>query len=286
VLNVSLKIGFLEVPVDLGWARRQPARDFRKIYTVTMGELDSLDEIGEGEEYQTSTMGESRDSYQIVKRGRIFGITWEAMINDHLGGLTQIPRKWGMSANRAVRNATYGLLLSNPTLESDSTALFDASRGNIAPVASSVSISAIDLMRTRMATRPGIRSTVVAPHMLRHLILAEGQRTLAKQVLGQVAVRPVATETTTADFVPDDFDFLVHSDPLIDAATFGGGALGRAWFGTDGESMAYSWLEGEEGPQVFAREGWKVDGMEWKVRLSFGAGFPEGWRGWDVNEGA
>jgi len=286
VLNVSLRIGFEEMPIDLSWARMQNARDFRANYVVTMGEAEDLEELGEGEEYATSTMQEGRESWSVTKYGRIFGITHEAMVNDYLGGLTDIPRKWGAAGNRKVREIVFGVLTNNAVL-SDSVTLFNTSRGNTDDSGAIISVPKIDEMRVRMATREGFESGTVVPHMLKHIILAEGRRTLADQILGRfLQIQPQTILSTANQFVPQSFGGLnIVADPLLDAYNAGGGA-GQAWFGTDGESVVYSWLDGEEGIQLFTRDSWHTDGMSYKCRLTFGAGAPYGWRGLDRNIGA
>jgi len=51
------------------------------------------------------------------------------------------------------------------------------------------------------------------------------------------------------------------------------------------DSLQHAYLDGVVGPQVFTREGFDVDGMEFKVRMDFGAGFVDH-RGWYTNPGA
>jgi hypothetical protein len=50
-------------------------------------------------------------------------------------------------------------------------------------------------------------------------------------------------------------------------------------------ALEYAFLESEEGPSVFVREGFEVDGAEFKVRLDFGAGALH-FRGAYANPGA
>ena len=62
----------------------------------------------------------------------------------------------------------------------------------------------------------------------------------------------------------------------------------KAWFvvanpaSVDG--LEYAYLAGATGPQVESQAGFKVDGVEIRVRLDFGAGFIE-LRGWYRNKG-
>ena len=51
------------------------------------------------------------------------------------------------------------------------------------------------------------------------------------------------------------------------------------------DGLEFAYLASEPGPQVDTQTGFRVDGVEVKVRLDFGAGFVD-WRGWFFNDGA
>jgi hypothetical protein len=50
------------------------------------------------------------------------------------------------------------------------------------------------------------------------------------------------------------------------------------------DGLEYAYLAGATGPQVESQAGFKIDGVEIKVRLDFGAGFVDH-RGWYSNAG-
>jgi hypothetical protein len=51
------------------------------------------------------------------------------------------------------------------------------------------------------------------------------------------------------------------------------------------DGLEYAYLAGQPGPQIESQTGFRIDGVELKVRLDYGAGFIDH-RGWFVNEGA
>jgi len=59
-------------------------------------------------------------------------------------------------------------------------------------------------------------------------------------------------------------------DPRLDADS------ATAWYLFASPDLApvleYSYLEGQEGPMVDFRQGFEVDGVEWRCRLDFGCG--------------
>jgi hypothetical protein len=290
-LNTSLRIGYEEYPMNFqNWAMRSDAVDFRAKFNVTMGEADDLVPLVEGEEIPTSTMGEAREHYAIVEHGRIFGWTFRLMINDYLGGITELGRKFGAAGNRRMRETLYGLLTAPPTLE-DGLPVFTngaaATRSvNDDPTPAAFSIAEVDDMRVRFATRQGIRATTTVPHQLRHILCGTGNETFINQVLGRVVIQSRARNT--AEQVTESFTGLgVWADPLIDQfdATAIGGGLGTAWYGTDGESIEYAFLQGYEGVQTAVMSDFDTRGMRIRATLDFGAGVKD-WRGLDRNAGA
>jgi hypothetical protein len=293
-LNTSLRIGFDEHPLNFRqWARQKNATDFRTMFEVTMGEADELEEISEKGEIKTSTMGESREGHAVVEHGRIFGLTHKLIVNDKLGGVTEIPRKFGAAGNRKMREKTVGLLTANGVLISDGLALFTdgaaATRSrNDAAAGALVSVASIDEMNVRFATRQGIRADVITPHFLRHIVLAHKRKTLAKQVLGQlVDPRTLARADGVgiAEQVPDDFGQLgIWPDALIDVDDAGGG-VGNGWYGTNGDAVLFSFLEGEEGVQIAVMSDFDRRGLKIRATLDFGAGIRD-WRGIGRNIGA
>jgi hypothetical protein len=64
---------------------------------------------------------------------------------------------------------------------------------------------------------------------------------------------------------------------------------GTAWYlfadPAVAETFVYGYLEGFEGPQFFVQEGWRVDGVEFKLRIDIAVGALD-YRGSYKNPGA
>ncbi len=85
----------------------------------------------------------------------------------------------------------------------------------------------------------------------------------------------------------------IHRSP--DEASYGQNSVGHSWDNGDGlnskivdgicaspgapDGLQHAYLDGVAGPQLFTREGFEIDGVEYKVRMDFGAGFTDH-RGW------
>jgi hypothetical protein len=107
------------------------------------------------------------------------------------------------------------------------------------------------------------------------LVVPPELETLAEQVLTEIA----ASEVANANPFAGKLKLLV--EPRFASST--------AWYlcaapGTP-DSLQHAYLDGVAGPQLFTREGFEVDGIEYKVRMDFGAGFTDH-RGWYMSPSA
>lgn len=64
-----------------------------KSSVLRAGEFDDLEEVPEHGEYKYGEFGESKETVQIVKFGKLFAITREAVIKDNLNVITETPRR-------------------------------------------------------------------------------------------------------------------------------------------------------------------------------------------------
>jgi len=105
---------------------------------ITFGGIDNLPTVSEGTAYSELTVGDVKESAAFAKKGGYVGITREMLKNSDIQRIQAVPRALAVAALRTRSAAVAGLFTSNagvgPTL-SDSTALFDASRGNLGTTA-------------------------------------------------------------------------------------------------------------------------------------------------------
>lgn len=89
-------------PTYRNYVRIRSVRDFRTVnrYSVDGSEA-ILATVNEQEEYPASSLSENRDQYSVAKRGRRIPFSWEAMINDDLDALKDIPQRFAKAAARS-----------------------------------------------------------------------------------------------------------------------------------------------------------------------------------------
>ena len=90
--------------VEPAWkpfTKMSTVKDFRTAYRFrTSGGDQHLDRVGEKGEYLASDRDEHRFPISVLKYGRQFDISWEAMINDDLGALRDTPERFAKAAMR------------------------------------------------------------------------------------------------------------------------------------------------------------------------------------------
>jgi hypothetical protein len=81
----------LLLPTYTPIARQATHRDYRLYNSVQLSNLGTLSRVREHGEYVSTTLTDSREAYAVAKYGARVGITREALINDDMGMLTDIP---------------------------------------------------------------------------------------------------------------------------------------------------------------------------------------------------
>jgi hypothetical protein len=112
-----------------------PARDFRTHHCVTIGGYTNLPTVAQSGAYTAlTTPGSVEATYAITKKGGIEEITLEAIKNDDVYIIRQIPVKLGRAASRTLYNFVFDLLKNNAAIY-DTVALFHATHANIGTTA-------------------------------------------------------------------------------------------------------------------------------------------------------
>lgn len=246
------------------WTGKGTLTDFKPTRRVDAGLFDSLAEVVEGAEYTFGTMGDRGETIQLATYGKKFAITRQAIINDDIGIFTKLPAKMGAAAKRTVGNLVYAVLINNAAM-SDGAALFHATHKNLG-TAGAISTASLDEMRTKMATQRD-----------------PDEKTQALNIRPAYLLVPVALEGTANAIISAEFDSAegdkripnkvrnlakVISDARLDIAST------TAWYGAASpavvDTIEVDYLDGVEEPYLESKDGWDVDGVEFKVRHDAG----------------
>lgn len=94
-----------------GYARREVVPDFRVVNRfVTDGGVAPLTGVPEQGPYPVGALSENRYQFSVSKFGRRYPFSWEAIINDDLGALRDIPERMALAARRTEEMAATSLI--------------------------------------------------------------------------------------------------------------------------------------------------------------------------------
>ncbi|OAN86082.1 head maturation protease, ClpP-related [Sulfitobacter geojensis] len=258
-------------------SREIAASNFRALHSIKVSSGSDLEEVAENGEFKSGTIEEGAETFAVKTYGKVFGITRQAIVNDDLDVFSSMFPVLGQGAASTEAKLFAKLLEENSGLGpklSDGKTLFHADHGNLGSAQSVLSVSSLGVARVAMRRQTGIAGEVINV-MPTFLVVPPELETLAEQVLSDIA----ASEVAHANPFAGKLKLLV--EPRFNSAS--------AWYlcaapgAPDGLQHAY--LDGMAGPQLFTREGFEVDGVEYKVRMDFGAGFTDH-RGWYMSPSA
>lgn len=106
ILDRSMLAQYQEMPQQWrSYAMATSVRDFRSSKLLDLiggrGLLDAVDELGS---YPERSLTEGEYTLSVSKFGARFAISWEAMVNDDLGGLRSLPQRLADAAHRSEEN--------------------------------------------------------------------------------------------------------------------------------------------------------------------------------------
>ena len=260
------------------WCATGSVTDFKTHSAARLSETDDLDEIPENQEYKYGEVSEAAETYSIATYGKLFAITRQAIINDELGVLTDIPYSHGEAAARKIGDLAYAVLTANSAM-GDGVALFHSSHSNL-----------------------GTSGVISETTMGEGVKLMKQQKDIADKrrlnIQPAYFIAPTSIEAAAETFFASDM-FVGSNVAATRRNIYGGNKYTRvyeprldddsttAWYlaGAKGKTIKIFFLDGIQKPYLEMQNGWTVDGVEHKVRIDAGAKAMD-WRGLVKNAGA
>lgn len=216
---------------------------------------------------------EEGESIAVVNWARGLRLTREALINDDLGLLGDVPARLGRAAreteDQELVNALVGAGGVGVTM-SDGAAFFDSSHGNLAASGAAISDTTLSAARLAMRRQTDSRGNRIAVNP-RYLVVPPDLETAAQKQLAAIQASSVADVNAFATLG------LLVEPRLTDAAR---------WYlaGEGVEGLVIVRLEGRAGPQVDSTVDFDTKSIKFSVLNDF-AVVPLDWRGWYCNPG-
>lgn len=217
-----------------------------------------LEALPEGGEYKRGTLGEGKDSYQLADYGKVIAVTRKTIINDDLGAFTRVPGLFGRAARDLVQDMVWAIIGQNATM-GDGIALFHADHLNLAVSAAAIDVTPMSLARKAMRLQkdPAGKLIQILPQ---YMIVPAALETKAQQFLAQT------TPNQNSQVNPFAGSLQLIVVPQLDKYSE------TAWYVAASPSqldmIEIGYLAGEAGPQIATREGFEVEGIEIKCRMT------------------
>jgi hypothetical protein len=242
--------------------------DFRTSNRYRTGSLPSLAVIAEHGEYTSAAIPDaSKYALSTQRLGRMFAVSQETIINDDMGALTQMAIEIGRSGQRTIENAVFALLALNSGLgptQSDSQPFFHANRANVNATGSAISVAGIDADRVVMRAQKDPNNLDFLDLTPDRLLVPDSLKGTA-QVINDAQYDPdTANKLQRPNMVRGLFSDIIGTPRLAASST-------RRYLFADpniAAAIVVAFLEGYgQGPVMDTMNGWRVDGVEWKVSL-------------------
>lgn len=261
--NKSVMVGFNEAETTYQiWAGKGSNRDFKEAARVALSEAGNLELVPEGGQFQQDFLGEASARTKVATYGKLFSLTRQAIINDDLGLFSKIATKYGSAAKRLVNKMVYAQLTGNVKMQ-DNIALFDTKHGNVAGTGEALSVKAIAKAITAMRRQKGITGDATLNITPKYLVVPPELEMTAYQIVNSTA----AVDGVNSGVVnPYKGRFVVVADAELTDPD--------AWYlvadATQHDTIEVTYLNGVETPRLETRQGFDVDGIEYKVAFDCG----------------
>ena len=261
--NKSVMTGFNEAETTYQvWAGKGSNRDFKEAARVALSEAGNLELVPEGGQFQQDFLGEVSARTKVATYGKLFSLTRQAIINDDLGLFSKIATKYGSAAKRLVNKMVYAQLTGDVKMQ-DNIALFDTKHGNVAGTGEALSVKAIAKAITAMRRQKGITGDATLNITPKYLVVPPELEMTAYQIVNSTA----AVDGVNSGVVnPYKGRFVVIADAELTDPD--------AWYlvadASQHDTIEVTYLNGVETPRLETRQGFDVDGIEYKVAFDCG----------------
>ena len=240
------------------WTAQGSNSDFKDATRYRLSEADTLEKLNESGEFKAGGVTEGAAKTSIATYGRIFSLTRQAIINDDMGALQQLPAIYGAAARRMINKMVYKMLQSNPKVEG--AQLFHADHKNLC--AEDISIEGLAKMKAAMAKQKNIKGAEYLNIQPAFIICPVELEVQAAQLISSVV------DPTKANATPNPFanKMTVISEPeLEDAKAFYlAAAAGIA------PTIEVTSLNGNLTPMMERAEQFDTLGIKWRIYMDVG----------------
>lgn len=241
--------------------------DFRAQNRYRIGSFGSLDAVNElGEFVNKSIPDGEKGTITAATKGNIINLSRQAIINDDLGAFVGLSGMLGRAAARTVEVDVYALLALNAGLGpvmADGKTLFHADHGNIGTGAA-ISMASIDADRVFMASQLDVSGNDYLDLRPAVLLVPIGLGGTARSINDALYDPDTANKMQKPNVVNGLYRDIVDTPRLSGTRRY---SFADA---TEAPVLEVAFLDGMQQPYLEVKDGFDVDGAQYKVRLDYG----------------
>ncbi|WP_380873605.1 ATP-dependent Clp protease proteolytic subunit [Sphingomonas sp. DBB INV C78] len=240
--------------------------DFRPHTRYLRGSFGALDTVNEAGEFKNKPIPDlAKELIKATTKGNIINLSRQAIVNDDMDVFSGLAVDLGRAAKLTIEIDVYALLNSNPVMN-DGVALFHATHGNLAGVGAAPSMAAFDAIGVAMASQKDVSGNEILEIEPTTLLIPRSLRGLALSINGSEYDPDTANKLQKPNIVKNMFSDIIGTARLS----------GTAYYAFADPNVAPAievvFLNGVTEPFTDSQDGWRVDGVEWKVRHDYGVG--------------
>ena len=266
-------------------------RDFRTVKRFTTNGGDSvLSEVAQQAEYPETSIGEDSYSYAVKKYGRRIPFSWEAMINDDLDALKDVPQRFARAAARSEQKFATELYTGT---SGANDSVYTAGNSNIVSGNPSLDISALQTAFQTLANQTDSNGEPIMVDAV-HLVVPPALEITASNILNAMQLELNAAggasnqKLVTANWMKNRTR--LHVDPYIPIVSSSSNG-DTCWFliadpANNRPAFEMGFLRGHTEPEIFVKSpnarrpgggdvdmmagDFDTDAVQYKVRHVFG----------------
>lgn len=207
--------GFVGAPdTTMGWTAESELPNFQTVERIQQGKLSKLKKTDRNQSVKDAEVEAVLESYKLHRYAEKFTVDEMDIIDDRFGALDMTPQEMGEAAREIRPDLVYSILLGNPTMGQDTTALFHANHGNLTSSGAGLGSATLAARKSAMSTQTS--NGRLCQIRARHLIVPETKEHVADVLLGSAERRDTtsSTEYGTKNWAQNKFNLV--SDPRLD----------------------------------------------------------------------
>ena len=246
---------------------RMPNFNTGRMHKV-QGNDTRMEKVVEKGEYLVAPMSDSYYSRQVYKYGRQFDISWEALINDAMDAMADMPQRF---ADAAIRTEAYAVTSLYAAVAGPNGGLFGApiadvdgqnvTNQGVLPL----TINNLEATLSLMAAQTDVNGETIAVRGI-HLVVPTPLEFTARQIL--TSATKMWTESAGGGAVPypttnvlSQVGLQLHVDPYLQVVDQSG-TNDTTWYlfadPAQGKAMQMDFLTGHEAPEIVMKASDKV----------------------------